>query len=174
MPPAKDPDGTGPETLNSFLWWPGLRTWLIIFVDLEECWAQSDLSGTTSPSEHHHLLPRCMKYTILCHRYNFPPWAAIAFAFEVSHSTYKPSRKYDWLIAPWAVYSSLWGCSRRSFHSTNIINGGVFADTQFPPFSVSSASWNVFPASFFGWSLMFAASVSLLSSSFEGIGFSVV
>lgn len=115
MPPAKDPDGTGPETLNSFLWWPGLRTWLIIFVDLEECWAQSDLSGTTSPSEHHHLLPRCMKYTILCHRYNFPPWAAIAFAFEVSHSTYKPSRKYDWLIAPWAVYSSLWGCSRRSF-----------------------------------------------------------
>jgi len=50
------------------LWWPGLRTWLNIFVDLEEGYVQPDLSGTTSPWEHHHLLPRCTKYTILCHR----------------------------------------------------------------------------------------------------------
>lgn len=173
MPPAKDPDGTGPETLNSFCDGQGSeRDWdhLCGFGRVLSTirFIRNNFTFRTPPPssqmyEVHNTVPQIQFSTMGCYCLRF--W---------SFSLYKPSRKYDWLIAPWAVYSSLWGCSRRSFHSTNIINGGVFADTQFSPFSVSSASWNVFPASFFGWSLMFAASVSLLSSSFEGIGFSVV
>lgn len=90
-----------------------------------------------------------------------------------SFSLYQPSREYDWL--PHRLYILHDGdILAVIFDTTKITNGGVFADTQLPPFSESSASWNVFPGRFFGWSLMFAASDSLSSSSFEGIGFLVV
>lgn len=70
---------------------------------------------------------------------NSPPWAAIAFAFEVSHSTNLAESMID---CPMGCIVLHYGDDVLVvlFHSTNIINGGVYADTQFPPFSESSAS----------------------------------